>query len=822
MKNSLLCLALLLAGSMTAQTITIPDVNFKNRLLSTSSNTWLARDANGNNLAVDANGDGEIQMSEALQVHELNFYFGGWGGQIQSMQGIEYFTNLEVLDCGSNAITSLDVTALTNLRNLNCRYNGLQSLNVNGLANLENIEFEFNPAIASFAPTGLTGLKQLKGRFCSLASLDLSLFPALEFLECGNNQLTALDATAVPLLTSLQCGNNQISSLTLTGLSLESLSCGNNPLPGLDVSEFTGLIGLECNNTGINQLSLAGFTALKWLSCSGNPITSLNTQDLGSLEQLSINNTLLTELDLSHSPNLPYFSANNNPLLTSINMHNGTAILYPGEVSLENNPVLQYICVDEGEEDLMLQYFEWHQQIPVYMSSDCTFVPNQVYNTISGDITFDFNNNGCDTNDTPASYTKLLVSNGTEQSIRYTGGNGHYSFYAGEGAYTVTADPDTALFVPTPATASFTFAGFDGQAETQDFCMVANGTHNDAEVVIMPIGGVNPGFDAWYNVVIRNNGNQTLSGTVTFIYNGTVLHQDMEIPAADSYANGSMSWNYSDLMPFETRLMTIRLHANGPTDTPALNIDDALDFSASVTPFDTDENPNDNNFELHQIVTGSYDPNNIVCLEGETESINAIGDYLHYAVNFENTGNAAATFVVVTQQIDEAMFDPASLELMSSTHPFTASLTGNMLELKFENINLGPQEQGQVLFKMKTLQSLHEGDEVMSRANIVFDYNFGIATNEAVTLFEAVMGVEKPEGTVSVTVYPNPARNTINIMAQETIRSAELFDINGRLLQTAIINDTSTSIDLSSRAAGMYFVKVITEKGMKVEKVIRE
>lgn len=47
--------------------------------------------------------------------------------------------------------------------------------------------------------------------------------------------------------------------------------------------------------------------------------------------------------------------------------------------------------------------------------------------------------------------------------------------------------------------------------------------------------------------------------------------------------------------------------------------------------------------------------------------------------------------------------------------------------------------------------------------------------------------------------------------------------INGRARDiNGIINQNDTTLDLSSRTEGIYFIKVITEKGMKMEKVVKE
>src|SRR5687767_13996548 len=96
-----LALCLLLTCSVLstyAQTVNIPDANFKAALV-----------ANG---AINTNGDSEIQVSEAsaftgtMRVSNKN---------INDLTGIEAFTNLTALWCDNNNLTSLDISANTAL-----------------------------------------------------------------------------------------------------------------------------------------------------------------------------------------------------------------------------------------------------------------------------------------------------------------------------------------------------------------------------------------------------------------------------------------------------------------------------------------------------------------------------------------------------------------------------------------------------------------------------------------------------------------------------------------------------------------------------------
>ena len=124
-----------------------------------------------------ANPDGTVSLDEYNRIEIINN--GGTfldlpNKNITSLAGIEYFTNLETLNCMGNQLTTLDVTKLTNLTGLICAGNQLTTLDV----------------------TGLTSLM---------------------ILVCNDNQLTALDVTGLTSLTDLYCGNqtNAAGDLTL-------------------------------------------------------------------------------------------------------------------------------------------------------------------------------------------------------------------------------------------------------------------------------------------------------------------------------------------------------------------------------------------------------------------------------------------------------------------------------------------------------------------------------------------------------------------------------------------------------------------------------
>ena len=119
-----LVLGLFVFSGVTAQIVTIPDANFKAKLLASNTNNEIAKDGSFKNLKIDANDDGEIQLSEAQKVGELNIE----SSNVSSSEGILSFNNLYILNCNNNQIKSLDLSSLANLVALNCSDNNLTDL----------------------------------------------------------------------------------------------------------------------------------------------------------------------------------------------------------------------------------------------------------------------------------------------------------------------------------------------------------------------------------------------------------------------------------------------------------------------------------------------------------------------------------------------------------------------------------------------------------------------------------------------------------------------------------------------------------------------
>lgn len=83
---------------------------------------------------------------------------------------------------------------------------------------------------------------------------------------------------------------------------------------------------------------------------------------------------------------------------------------------------------------------------------------------------------------------------------------------------------------------------------------------------------------------------------------------------------------------------------------------------------------------------------------------------------------------------------------------------------------------------------------------------------------------KKAEERKIVEVYPNPTRQFITLVISQDFNEAraEVFDLNGRKLQTKEVPYRSTAIDLQSYPPGIYILKIILDGKVHEVKVIKQ
>ncbi|MEJ5051797.1 T9SS type A sorting domain-containing protein [Chryseobacterium culicis] len=763
MKKLYSAILLTLFSVLQSQIVNIPDANFKSLLV--ANIPYLATNIMGNSTIIDTNHDGEIQLSEAANISKLNFdtttlqNYTSFSNNVISIEGIKSFTNLTHFNIDNfPLLQSIDLSNNTVLYKLDIsRCYVLSSVNLQGCSQLHDLDIFFTKVL-SIDLSGLTNLYDVNMTQCQLANIFL------------NN-------------------NTNLTNLSLVSNNLQTLPLNQTP-------------------------------NLKFLGIPGNKFTSLDFSAFPKIESLNCTYNKFTSIDLSQNEKLQIFGCDMNPNLKYLFIKNGVNNFTQNNTStFSGTPNLVYICADDFEIPNITSL------LPTTMvNSYCSFTPGGTFYTIQGNTKADINNNGCDPNDPNKAFQKFTIAGGGITGSMIANNSGNYSIPVQAGSHTVTPVLENPTYFNI-SPANFT-VNFPQQVSpfTQNFCITPNGIHNDLETVLIPVTAASPGFESKYKIIYKNKGTAPQSGNIVFNFNNNLMNYLSATTSPSAQSTGMLNWNFTNLLPFETKEITVTLKLNTPTQTPPVNGGDILHYTAQINGA-TDETPADNSFTLNQTVVNSFDPNDKTCLEGTSITQTQVGDYVHYLIRFENTGTANAQNIVVKDEIDINKFDISSLVALSGSHNFVTKISSpNIVEFIFENIQLpfnNANNDGYVSFKIKTKSTLNLGDSFSNTAKIYFDYNHPIITNTYTTSVQNVLATaETHKENQSISVYPNPAKDVLNIRSKQEIIKAEIYDATGRIISSLSV--TGNSISVSELTKGNYILKAFTKENVIVQKFIKE
>lgn len=549
--NLYVILLFFIAHISFAQVVNIPDSVLKSKLV------------NYQNPVIDTNGDGEIQVSEAEAITELNLYAQYGTATIQDATGLEAFINLTKLNLYGHDISSINLTSLTSVEELDLSAN-------------------------------------------QLSSIDLSQNIDLAILRLGANDLTSIDFS-------------------------------NNP----------------------------------------------------NLEEVEIWENFMSSLDVSNNPALEYFNFFGNRFLTHVNIRNGnTEEINLGEGFLWT-PNVEVVCVDDGA-----TLSEWnHQQLielNAMLSTNCDFdLANS--NSISGILNFNLGA-GCEDYTSYGLSNVLMISeDATYSYATLTNRSGDYLLKVEEGDFTTTVVGDfPAYFTINPNVHSSSFIGYEN-VDVKNFCMEATESVADLNISISGSREFQDTpnlFCFSYFVTVENMGTSAVDGEVSFQYDGNSFNLLDTSPATTSDQDGLLTFDISNLRPLESTTYTIVLDRSGLQYDYPFNVGDQIDFTAYVTPIANDITPDNNTYLFTQSVVSSYDPNDKNVMEGEEITLADAENYLHYTVRFQNTGNANADRVIITDTLSEKL-EWTSLRMLSASHNYHVELEDEqILHFIFNNIDL--------------------------------------------------------------------------------------------------------------------------------------
>lgn len=376
---------LLLAASLHAQIVNIPDANFKNALI--ASNCVDTNDDGIPDSDADLNNDGEIQVSEAAAAP--NLYLNE--KSIVSMEGLQSFVNIEILYCANNYFATIDLSQNVNLHTLACGWNDfLNALDVSNNTQLSYLDCSVVPNLASLDVTQNTNLVLLYCYYNQLETLDVTQNVNLEYLSCGANELTTLDVSQNSMLLQLGCSYALLPYVDVTNnLNLTHFYCSSSSLMQLDVTQNINLIELGFERSHMTSVDLSQNTNLIRLAFSETDLTSIDLSQNTALETLVFNYTQfptidfsnqpnlraiaasfteLIELDLSQNTNLEFLRLHGSPSLTSLDIKNGNNEIL-SYLKIIDNPNLS--CVQVDDEVYAYNHPYWEKDPNTVYREDC-------------------------------------------------------------------------------------------------------------------------------------------------------------------------------------------------------------------------------------------------------------------------------------------------------------------------------------------------------------------------------------------------------------------------------------------------------------------
>lgn len=233
--------------------------------------------------AFDTNRDGKLSDSERNAVKEIRI---GRSSEYQleleynsatSVKGIEYFPNLEKLDCSENIIEKLDVSKLKNLKELRCAHNNICKLDLKKNTKLKFVDCEGN----------------------KLKKIDLSKNKRLTEFYCEDNKLSKIDVSNSKGMKILSICDNNIKQVNLKKLiNLEKFYCARTKIEKLDLNNNRKLTTLDCRNNKIEKLDLAHLSKLDYLHCSNNRLRKLDLRNNKLIKELYCKNNNLVSGNL--------------------------------------------------------------------------------------------------------------------------------------------------------------------------------------------------------------------------------------------------------------------------------------------------------------------------------------------------------------------------------------------------------------------------------------------------------------------------------------------------------------------------------------------
>jgi Leucine-rich repeat (LRR) protein len=362
----------------------VPDDNFENYLET--------HDANGNIVTIGAtnsmgNGIANDDYVTTININSVT-NLDVSSKSILDLTGIADFSQLLVLNIGSNNNIVFDISQNTVLESLHCHSSSLISaaLNISQNTALKNLYCQNNQLTTLDVSSNLN-LETLNCFQNSITTLDISGNSSLISLFATNNQLTNLNvkntnntnftlfnATNNPNLTCIEVDNATYSRTNWTNIDATSNFNNNCTTPEVYVPDDNFETYLETHDANGNVVPLGDTSSMgngillddyvtlsKIANVSTLNIPNLNIQNIigieyfSNLSNLNCSNNSINNIDVSQNTALTVFSCSFNQI-SNINISTNTNLFHLnvsnnnlGNIDISNNTALTFLNCENNQ-----------------------------------------------------------------------------------------------------------------------------------------------------------------------------------------------------------------------------------------------------------------------------------------------------------------------------------------------------------------------------------------------------------------------------------------------------------------------------------------
>jgi len=454
--------------------------------------------------------------------------------------------------------------------------------------------------------------------------------------------------------------------------------------------------------------------------------------------------------------------------------------------------------------------------------------------SVEGEIYYDAFNNCQNFNEPPTANSLISFDNG--QHLQFTNSIGVYNAFLDSGPHTIEPLPTFPYWFSNCQTLPMNLSApaYPNTSMGNDMALAL--LPNVEDVVIWNHNyPMRPGFDGQTVIQLQNLSTVQANGTLRIDYPDSIFTYLNATPQPDTVGVGYLAWNYVNMPLFSQNNFNIMW--NIPSSIP---INTPFNFDITAGNLMTDTTPANNVINYTGLINGSFDPNDKQVSPagiGPEGFISQQDSLLTYLVRFQNTGTDTAFTVKIEDIIDDEL-NLASISIDFATHPYSVELKNRKLVVTFSNILLPDSgtnyanSMGAIQYSIKLKPNLFPGTEIKNVAAIYFDFNAPVITNTVTNTIATVTSVQHLESEVNTfLIYPNPFDDKLLLSwsNKNQIHSLELYTLFGQRVVNIPVNSKNADqnkMDLSAYISGLnkgiYFLKIFSDSGTEVKKLIKQ